>query len=118
MATPAEPNSNPTGNENTPPENTPAATPAATPPATSNAPANQQTQHFDASELLTALNALPEKIVNGIREATQPAKAPATPKTNAGTGDAGNGAQTAAQPAQTAKHTEPDKKTFAQRWFG
>lgn len=114
MATPAEPNSNP---ENTPPENTPAATPA-TPPATTNAPAAQQSQGFDASELLTALNALPEKIVNGIREATQPAKAPATPKTNAGTGDAGNGAQTAAQPAQTAKHVEPDKKSFAQRWFG
>lgn len=113
MATPTEPNSVPAGNENTPPENTPAVTPAATPAATPNA----QTQTFDASELLTALNSLPEKIVNSLREATQPAKAPATPKTSTGTGDAGNAAQTAAQPAQTAKVVEPDKKTFAQRWF-
>lgn len=116
MATPTEPNSNPAGTENTPAENTPAATPAATP----NAPAAQQTQQFDASELLTALNSLPEKIVNSLREATQPAKAPATPKTDAGTGQGGNGAQTAAQqPAgHTAKSSEPNRKTFAERWFG
>jgi len=121
MATPTE-NNNPAANENTPAENTPAATPAATPPANPPASAPAQNQGFDASELLTALNALPEKIVNGIREATLPARQPATPKTDTGTKTGGNAAQTAAQTAQSQSQqttqNQPQKKSFADWWFG
>ena len=125
MATPTEPNSQNQPEGNTPAVNTPAATPAATPAvtpaATPQSQPNTQTQGFDASELLTALNSLPEKIVNSLREATQPAKAPTTPKTDAGTGQGGNGPQTAAQTPAQAKPAEshtPQRKTFAEMWFG
>lgn len=118
MATPTDPNSNPAGTENTPAGNTPAQTPESKPESAPAQPAQSAAPTVDFGEVLTALNALPEKLVHSLREATQPAKAPAQPKSNAGTGTDGNAAQTAAQPAQTAKVTEPNRKTFAQRWFG
>lgn len=104
--------------ESTPAEQTP-ATPAqpATPPAQP-APnpspavqaAVQTAQEIRAGgtgqnndQLLTAINAIPEQIVNSIKEAFTPPKEVAPPK-----------------PAEEASGggSTPAKKSFAQRWFG
>lgn len=61
--------------------------------------------------LVTAIGALPEKIVDSLREAMQPSSpAPAqTPATQT--------ANPAAQAVQTS-HAEPGKKSFTDWWFG
>jgi hypothetical protein len=75
------------------PTPTPAPTPAPpapTPPAPSGGDAN-------ASELLAAISALPERVANAVREAT-----PAPP----------------ADPPRAAENTEAKRKNLAQWWFG
>jgi hypothetical protein len=53
--------------------------------------------------LLDAINALPEKIIAGLKETSPPAQ---------------TAAQTAQGNASTDSTKEPGKKTFAERWFG
>lgn len=74
-------------------------------------------------EILDALNALPERIVNGMREAMQPPRqasppASAPPATAANSPQSNNSPQSGAASSST-KDTPatPGKKTFAEWWF-
>lgn len=122
VSTPTEGNPNPPqqNQPNPPPQNTPAPPPppAAAPPQP---PAAAAPQHGSGQDLIAAINALPERIVNGLREATQPPKNTTPP---APTGDGGGGSQTGTQGGSQGGSTgsgqggTPQKKTFAQWWFG
>lgn len=124
---PATPPANPPGNE---PANPPAAPPppSPAPPQQSGPVPPQYQQHANAQapgtnfgEVMNTLNAMPEKIVNAIREATQPPKPPAQPAQGQGTQGQQTTAQAGAQdPAQGAANAgkSPGRKTFADWWFG
>lgn len=101
------------------PQSAPAAAtqvPAAAPQQSS--PAAPQHAGPNFGEVLNAIQALPEQIVNGIREATQPAKAPAQPASNAGTQAQGNAAQVPAQAPVGGTASKPQNKSFREWWFG
>lgn len=76
---------------------------------------NHQGPNF--GEVLTAIQAMPEKIVQGLREATQAAQAPAQQQSTGDTGQGSAGSQTATQTASQTAETTPTKKSFAERWF-
>lgn len=104
------------------------------------APPQPQTSHNGygpGQQILDALNALPERIVNGMREAMQPPKVPSgTQQQNQGSETSSSATDTKGQqknPADSGQsatagqgsskqdkssHTEPGKKSFAQWWFG
>jgi hypothetical protein len=98
---PADPPQNPPAN---PPQNPPAETAART-------AQNATSQLLDArslQELRTEIQALPERIVNGIREATQPPRAP-TPQ--------GSGSGNGGTPTGGAGNAPGQRKSFADWWF-
>jgi hypothetical protein len=125
MTTPGNPQDNPQSNpQQNPPQNPPAQHTA--PPQQQPTPAPPQhsapgapVQNF--GDVLTTLNALPEKIVNAIREATQPAQAPQQPQTNpqqqTQKTEPQGGAQGSGDPQQPAKHEPPQRKSFSEWWF-
>jgi len=93
----------------------------------------QQTQRSDGpppfiADLRTALDALPEKVANAIAEAmpkpasTPPAQSATRERQTAGagegTGDSGNGRQTAAQRSAQQTQTPPGRKNFREWWAG
>lgn len=99
--------------ENTPPTTPPAQppaqdTPPAQPPAT--APPAQPVQSgqstLDLSGLLTALNAMPERVANAVRESSQPATAPKTTTT------------ATSSTSDTAPGEAKKGRSFADKWFG
>lgn len=112
---------NTTTQETTPANQVPTPDPVSpTPPI----PATQsQTQSQPAhtsqspsfGEVMTVLEAMPEKLVNAIREATQPAKAPKQPPESRSNAGAPADSDTA---AKTDSVKVPGKKSFGQRWFG
>lgn len=73
-------------------------------------------------EVIAAIQAMPEQVVRGLREATQAAQQPRVAKTGSSTGDAQSAAQTATEQGSgggsAEKATHPTKKTFADWWFG
>jgi hypothetical protein len=119
MSTPeAQPASQPVAPSNNPPATPPVAQGNSYPNADELAekllskmretfPANAQSTNAPASgssnndQLLTAIQALPETIVNAIKESTQPATPPAATENS----------------SQQSK-SEPGSRTLAQRWFG
>lgn len=91
-------------------ETTPAPSPPATPtPTPPSAPQNSGVPEFGS--VLTALAALPEKIVDSLRESMQPATPPA---------QTGGQAQTPAQSQSPAGDgvKAPGQKSFTAWWFG
>jgi hypothetical protein len=120
---------------------TPAAQPIA-PPQQQTPPPPQQNSNSGngpGQQILDALNALPERITNSLREALQPPAHSGTPTANQGngsgsgstgttgqqesqaaTGQSGTAAQSSGNSASSSSPSdkEPGKKTFAQWWFG
>lgn len=108
MSTPPNPENEPqvTQGEVNPPVPTQPPSPAPEQP-------KQEPQHSGNAEigsLMTALAALPEKIVDSLRESMQPANPPA----------ASNSTQNAqpGNPAPVEGAREPGKKSFTDWWFG
>jgi hypothetical protein len=87
-------------------------------------PPPQQTQPF-IRELKDSLDALPERLVNALREAlpqqqttTQPAEKPAeTSTTAARQDDTREGSGSTQRRSQTTQQTTPARKSFAEWWF-
>lgn len=102
-ATPATPETPPPANPPAP--ETPPAPPA-NPPAPSPATSGETVSLRD---LHATLQALPERLVNAVREATQPPRQPATPPPAAG------------NPTQTPGEGDPKltrHQKFLKMWFG
>lgn len=96
-----------------------AAAPAPTPQSSSPTPPATQVSHTSQSpsftEVMTVLEAMPEKLVNAIREATQPAKAPKPAPESRSSAAAHPESGTVAESGRAAA---PGKKSFGERWFG
>lgn len=106
-------------NSETTQEVTPGNGPAPVTPAAPVEPPKVETQNsgnLDLGTLVNAIGALPEKIVDSLRESMQPANP-----------SSGTASQTTAQPANAGGsvsnsaptgHAVPGKKTFTEWWFG
>lgn len=79
--------------------------------------AQYQNQGTDFSPLLDAINALPERLVNAVRES---APQPPAPVVNppAQPGNAATGQQGSGEAQQRGSGEGQQKKTFAEKWFG
>jgi len=103
------------------PAGQPASAPAPQPhtPAPVQNPSSAPGPNF--GEVLTAIQAMPERIVQGLREATQQAQQPCTASQSTGDQGAGNGAQNETQSGsrgnESTQRQTPGKKSFAEWWF-
>lgn len=119
MTTPSEPTGTPetqpaNGPANTAPTNPAPVTPA---PAPANPPA--QTGNTFGHDLKTSIDALPEKIISGLREAMQPANPPKQETPKAETASTQTSTDTNAATTSQPATTEPGKKrSFGDWWFG
>lgn len=97
----------------------PTPSPAPSPTQSTQSQTQSQPAHTSQSpsfgEVMTVLEAMPEKLVNAIREATQPAKAPKQPPESRSNAGAPAESDTA---VKTDSVKTPGKKSFGQRWFG
>lgn len=105
MSTPTEPVPTP---ETT--QSDPAPAPVDPPKVETPKPETQPAPNLNLDSLVTAIGALPEKIVDSLRESMQPSNPAPT--------QAPQTANPAATAATTTTHAEPGKKSFTDWWFG
>jgi hypothetical protein len=75
-------------------------------------------QHGNNNDLITAVNALPERVVNALRDAIQSAQAQSqNAQQQTGQNQQGNSNQENNKDSGTEQQQQPGPLTFGERWF-